>query len=152
MTLLIPYQTEGNPPKGSDRRMAALPIANWVPKKAMLICLIAVLCCALVIFGSILLPIFASGNMGYLGVMGFAHTDSMVGDHLYTMDMEHDEHYALVMHEQHANPANDRTANAVIETLNPAFSTDYARVELALESVDTTALLYLAKNIIGSSE
>ena len=132
--------------------MAALPIANWVSKKAMLACLIAVLCCALVIFGSILLPMIASGNMGYLGVMGFAHTDSMVGDHTYTMDMEYDEHYALVMHAQHADPANDRTANAVIEAQNPAFSTEYARVNLTLESIDTTVLLYLAKNIIGSSE
>jgi|GEM_PF-4710295 len=118
----------------------------------MLTSLVAVACCLLVVFGAVVLPMLASGCANYLGVMGFSHTDTMTGDHLYTMDADQDEHYALVTDTHHASFTDNRMAIAALTAPEPEWVLAATPAELAADTGDTPLHLYLTKNIIGSSE
>ena len=147
-----PDFTRGKQPEGSDRKLALTYTATWKPGKAMLTSLVAVACCLLVVFGAVVLPMLASGCDNYLGVMGFSHTDTMTGDHLYTMDADQDEHYALVTDHHHASLTDDRMAMAALAASESEWVLAATPAGFAADTGDTPLHLYLTKNIIGSSE
>ena len=132
--------------------MATICLTQKLPLRAVLRRLIAVLCCAVVIFGAILLPVLTASRLSFFSTAGIARADAGSGDHLYTMDSDHDERYALTIDEQHANMDYDRTPDVLAGAPSLLLSLARTVVNAAGDKVNTFIHLYLDKNIIGSSE